>query len=297
MERRVDKVMFLSAIVITFLAGGLVLQTGRGQKQAMAQPTQENVTVRSVTVTGTGQVSGQPDRAILRLGVQTEAEAANQAFTENNQQMQALLDELRQAGIPRQDIQTQFINLRPRYEDPGVETSGNPQLAGFTAINIVEVRVSDLDGVGVLLDAAIQAGSNVIEDIRFEVADQEELQDDARVAAINDARRKAEQLASLTGGELGEVISISETSRGPILFGGGDVLQAETGAPVEPGLQTIQVDVQVTWRLLGGQAIPDTGQQTPQATQTATQQPTRRATEQPTGQATQQPAATSTPGN
>ena len=66
-----------------------------------------------------------------------------------------------QADIPAEDIQTQVVRLYPRYEEqPG--DKGQRELVGYTAANVVEVRLRDLDTVGGILDTAIQAGGNRI---------------------------------------------------------------------------------------------------------------------------------------
>jgi uncharacterized protein YggE len=208
---------------------------------------------RTVNVSGNGQVSAQPDIAVVRLGVQTEAEEAATALTENSQQMQALVDVLKGVDIPAEDIQTQTVRLYPRYEDKPSD-GGQPGIIGYTATNVVEVRLRDLEAIGGILDAAVQAGGNRIEGIRFEVSDPAPYLDQAREAAWNDAQHRAEQLADLAGAELGEVLTINASGRGPQPV----VEQAVTAGaappvPVEPGSQTIEVDLQVTWLLRGEQ--------------------------------------------
>lgn len=206
---------------------------------------------RTVNVSGGGQVSAQPDIAVVTLGVQTEAEEAASALTDNSQQMQALVDVLKDEGVAAEDIQTQVVRLRPRYEEePRAE--GQRELIGYTATHVVEVRIRDLDTVGEILDTAIQAGGNRIEGIRFEVSDPTVYLDQAREAAWNDARHKAEQLADLAGAELGEVLTISESGRGPQpIVERPMAVEAAAAVPIEPGSQSIQVDLQVTWYLGG----------------------------------------------
>jgi uncharacterized protein YggE len=65
-----------------------------------------------------------------------------------------------------------------------------------------------------------------------------------------DAEHKAEQLVELAGAESGDVLTIDESSRIPR----PDVEQAVGGAaeaavPIQPGTQSIEVDIQVTWLL------------------------------------------------
>ena len=242
------------SVATTVFVSALVLQPGHDSVSAQGQ-TGSNQAQRTLNVSGTGQVSAQPDTAIVTLGVQTEAEQASAALSENSQQMQAVIDALKKAGVAAEDIRTQVINLQPRYEQPPApgpsSLPGTPKLVGYVATNSVEVTVRKLDTLGALLDTAVQAGSNQIQNIRFEVSNPASLLDQARASAWQDAQHKAEQLASLAGAKLGVVLTISETSQTPRPV----VLEAVRAAapaavPVEPGTQTIQANVQVTWSLV-----------------------------------------------
>jgi len=209
---------------------------------------------RTITVTGTGTVQVTPDRAIINVGVESEAETAAEALQQNNQQMQSLITALTDAGVASEDVQTQTVQLYPRYQDQTGEAT-SPQVVGYTAINLISVNVDDIDSVGSLLDTIVQAGGNRIQGITFQVADPAPAMDDARVSAMEQARQKAEQLATLADGTLGEIVSINESSFAPPpFFGRGGMFAAEQAAdvPIEPGTQNVEVNLQVTWALSGG---------------------------------------------
>ena len=248
------RTFILTVAGLVILVGGLIFRTAYAQTPT---PTPQvgvgpaNGLTRTVSVSGVGQVSAVPDRAVFRIGVQTDAESASEALNQNNTQMNALLQALRGEGVAQQDIQTQAIQLFPRFQDRPVEPGepGTIEIAGYTAINIVEVRVRNLTNVGPLLDSAIEAGGNTIEGIRFEVSDQTQLFQDARAEAIDNARDKAEHLTGLLDSQLGQVLSIRETTITPFAIeravGGVAVDQAS----VEPGMQLVEVQVEVTWLL------------------------------------------------
>jgi hypothetical protein len=201
---------------------------------------------RTVSVSGSAQVGAQPDVAVVRLGVETRAEQADEALAENNERMQDLIDALQEAGVAEEDIQTQVVQLRPQY--PEGPQQAEPEVVGYVASNVVEARVREIENVGQLLDAAVQAGGNRIEGIRFEVSDPTAVLEQAREAAWADAQAKAEQLAELAGAELGAVWSINESGGAP-----RPVLRAEVAedaaVPIQPGSQNIEVRLDVTWLL------------------------------------------------
>src|SRR5512133_37314 len=216
---------------------------------------------RTVSVSGTGSVNVQPDIAIIGLGVQTDAQTASQALSQNSQQMQAVLDVLKKAGVASADIRTQYVQLYPRYSNPQplpqiqpnqtAPTAEPNRIIGYTASNTVQVTVRNLNNLGSLLDQAVTAGGNQIESINFDLANPAQSMDRARDAAMQDAGHRAQQLANLANQRLGQVISIQEASRGPITFPAADMRlnSAAMAVPVSPGVQPVTVEVQVTWEL------------------------------------------------
>lgn len=241
------KTKLLKLFAVLMLGAAITLGISNASASDPLQATTEEMQ-RTVSVNGLGQVQAKPDRAVIRVGVQTEAQSASRALSQNNNQMQAVIDTLREEGVASQDIQTQTIQLNPIRESPGPE-GGIPEITGYVATNIVEVQVIDLDNLGNLLDTAIQAGGNTIEGIQFQISEPGDLVDQAREAAMNDAQDKAEQLAELVGAQLGDVLTISESSRTPVPVGRGGAGQLEAAVLVEPGTQTVEVNIQVTWLL------------------------------------------------
>jgi len=236
-------------LLVATLGAVLVSQVSCGPATAQVETPDEER--RTVSVSGSGTVSAAPDEVVLRLGVETMAETASEALSGNSEQMEAVIAAVTEAGVPEENVQTQTVQLRPRYETPQRETgpAQERELIGYVASNIVEARTSDLEGVGRLLDEAVQAGANRIEGLRFEVSDPGSLLDQAREAAWQDAESKAQQLATLAGVELGEVLSINESTTAPRPVGLGGAVEREAAVPIEPGAEDIQVDLQVTWFL------------------------------------------------
>jgi uncharacterized protein YggE len=202
-------------------------------------PTKEPLEIienRNITVSARGQVNAQPDQAVIYVGVQTQAGNAKQALAENDSQTQDLLNALEENGVPTRDIQTQ--TLQP-YR----------QVEGYMAANSVEITVHDLEQMERLLEVAVKRGGD-IQDIQFVVSNPARHLNQARQVAIENAQYKAEQLVSLLDTELGEVLAVSETSQiPPPVKPEAPTSHRASGAPMEPGPQLLQVEVQVTWLL------------------------------------------------
>lgn len=226
---------------------------------ALAQQPLTDQSPRSVSTSGIGQVNVQPDSAVIVVGVQTESTDAGTALTDNNTQMQALINAVTASGVLTDDIQTQVVQLQPQtpipdpnVPQPSAQVGVTPtQTSTYVASNLIEIRVRDLSSLGTLLDTTVQAGGNRIQGIRFEISDVAAAMDQARIAAWQDAQRKAEQLAELAGTTLGEVLVVNDYSATPFPAARADLAAAAApqGVPVAPGVQPISVNLQVTWRL------------------------------------------------
>jgi len=203
---------------------------------------------RTITVSATGHVMAEPDRAAIRSGVVTEAATAKAALAGNSKQMAAIIDGLKAAGIDAKDIQTNRFDIRPIYDRPKV---GQPKITTYRATNQVHLIVRKVGELGELIDRMVALGANQIDSIDFDVSDMETRQDDARRAAIQNAMRRANLYAQAAGATLGDVLTITEqVSGGPRPYetrGMGRI--ATSAAPIEPGEMELEVTVNVTWAL------------------------------------------------
>lgn len=159
-------------------------------------------------VTGTGSATAAPDMATLRLGVGHEADTAAEAMALVSDDLGRVMSELQAAGIEARDIQTSGLNLSPVWGDRS--EGKRPRITGYSAANGVTVRVRELDGLGPLLDTVIGTGANTLDGLSFGLQEPGPVMDEARRAAVAEARRKAELFASASGQSLGSLVSLVE---------------------------------------------------------------------------------------
>jgi len=233
--------------VFAVLAFALVLSAcGPTTINQEAQPV-----VRNLFVNGVGQVYLTPDIAYIYIGVHTEGATASDAVDANKGQTTAVIDSLKTAGVDDKDIRTTNFSIWPSQQyAPDGTVSGTVYMVD----NTVYIVVRDLDGLGDLLDSAIDAGANSINSIQFDVADKTAAVKDARSKAVEDAKTQAEELANAAGVSLGEIQSISfyDSSPYPISEGkggGGGVAYAEAAVPIQPGQLSISVSVNITYEI------------------------------------------------
>jgi len=161
-----------------------------------------------ITVTGEASVEARPDVATLSLGVTTQGTTAAEAMASNSAQLAAVLTRLRAAGIAERDLQTSNLSLNPNWV--GYDSNSTPTISGYTANNMLTVRVRALDTLGGVLDAAITDGANTLNGLTFELSEPRPKMDEARVAAVADAMARARLLVEAAGAKLGAVVSITE---------------------------------------------------------------------------------------
>jgi uncharacterized protein len=208
-------------------------------------------TPRRLVVTGTGEASARPDVAVISAGVVVQADTASAALAENTRAMNAVLEELRAAGLAQEDIQTSQFAVTPLYESGQPDPQGTepPRIVGYQVSNQVTARVRDIDRLGATLDALVGAGANSIDGLYFDLADPKQVQGEARDAAVADALAKARRYASAAGVDLGEIISIEE---GEVFAPPRPMMRAEAMAasvPIAPGQTELSASVTITFAL------------------------------------------------
>ncbi|MDX1615161.1 MAG: SIMPL domain-containing protein [Candidatus Promineifilaceae bacterium] len=235
------------------LALGLLTVAGRPQAASAQTDGVAAGAERMITVSGVGSIEAEPDTAIVRLGVETQADTAEAALDQNSEQMQGVIEALTEAEIAEEDIQTSGLRLQPIYDEPtGASPATTRELVGYRASNTVEVRTTDLDNLGATLDAAVAAGGNTIQSIRFEISNNAALLEQAREAAMRDAIAKAEQLTALAGAELGAVLTIEEQGQSrpsPVFAEEAALAAGERPVPVQAGTETVEARVRVSWTI------------------------------------------------
>jgi len=209
--------------------------------QSDTQPPQ-----RTITVSGTGLVTMIPDIATINIGVQTQDASASVAMADNTTKARAVSDAIKAAGVADKDIQTTNFSIYPQqqYDDKGHVTD-----IIYVVSNTVYVTVRDLAGLGGLLDASVRAGANSIDSISFDVDDKTEPLSQARLAAVENARKQADELTAAAGVSVGDVQTISyydnsapltvQYSRADMAVGGG--------VPVEAGSMQITTTVNIVY--------------------------------------------------
>jgi uncharacterized protein YggE len=199
-----------------------------------------------LTVTGHGQATVVPDRAVVRVSVEHRSDSVEGACAGAASGVEAVSTVARRFTEGAQVASADF-GLWPAH-DP----DGRPR--GFEARHALTVAVPDLDAAGALVTAlAAEVGDRLrIDSFSLEVADPGEAQARAREEAYADARARAEQLATLAGAALGQVRAVVEGGTAGAPRAGLAMAKVAMETSFEPGERAVGSSVTVTWALLEG---------------------------------------------
>ena len=208
---------------------------------------------RTIHVTGSGTVTGEPDIATLNLGVSVEKETVAEAREEAASAMTALIDSLKANDVAEKDINTENFSIYPQYD----YTEEGRVLRGYRVNNTVRAKVRELNILSDVIDDAAEAGGDniVLNSIQFMIEDTTEFQKQARSLAVKDAEAKAQTLADASGVVLGKPVTISENTyfeSPPIAFATEAAFaddSARTPTPIAPGELTVTVNITVVYEI------------------------------------------------
>ena len=212
-----------------------------------------SATDRTIHVTGSGSVTGEPDIATLDVGVSVERETVAEAREEAASAMTALINSLQANNVAEKDIKTENFSIYPQYD----YTDDGRILRGYRVNNTVRAKVRDLGTLSDVIDGAAGAGGDsiVINSIQFMIDDTTPLQTEARSLAVKDAEAKAQTLAKASGVRLGEPLTITESTYfegPPIPFATAEVAfgdAARSATPIAPGELAVTVTVTVVYEI------------------------------------------------
>lgn len=197
-------------------------------------------------VMGTGKVVVVPDEAIVSMGVQKTGVNVASVQQQVNTTMTDLQNKLKGLGIDAADIKTTAYTFYPDYTTKGT----------YVANAEVSVKIRDLTKVSPVLDLVGTLGLQNVQGPTFELSDdlQAKTMKSAREIAINEAKKKATELAGLSGMTLGRIVNVQEgNSTPPIYRTTMDLavpaagVASKTTTPVAQGSSEVSVNVTLSY--------------------------------------------------
>ncbi len=172
----------------------------------------------TIDVQGQAEVFVVPDVANFTFSVEAEGENVAVAQEQSGAAINEIMAYLEGEGVAETDIKTTNYNAYPRYNYSRCDGFGpcTPErtLDGYTVTQQVSVKVRDTDKAGALIGGVGERGATNMSGLSFTVDDRDALEEEARLAAIADAKEEAKRLAKELGVRLGDVLNFYEGGRG-----------------------------------------------------------------------------------
>ena len=195
------------------------------------------------TIEGEGKVSGAPTLAEISFGLLSEGADVAKIQKENTQKVNGMVAAIKQLGVAEKDIQTSQYSINPKYD----YKDGTSKIVGYQISQNLNVKLRDLSKIGDALTQIGQLGGNQVNGPTFTIDDPSSLQQDARMKALEDARKKAEALSNVLGVKVGHVVTFTESVNNPLaptpmMYRDMAVSSAGEAAPA-PSIQAGSLDV------------------------------------------------------
>lgn len=159
----------------------------------------------TVSVSASAKIEVQPDVAYVSLGVTSQDASADKAKSENTEIMNKVIAAVKKAGLTEKDIKTSALNMYTQYDYSG----STPKVTGYRVENTVTLTVKEIDKLSKVVDAAMNAGANKFNNVRFDLQDDEAYYLQAVGEAVKKAEKRATTMAKAAGTRLDGVASLS----------------------------------------------------------------------------------------
>ena len=228
MTTNTTKIALVAIAALAIIASSHIAMMQTSENQAFAQQVIPPSREKTISVTGTATTSVDPDLLNIQFGVETQAKTASEAIDANNDAMNKVVDAIKRLGITDDEIRTSSFNIYPIYDsivDPKTGVYVRSELTGYRVSNILSVKTEKLTIGGDIIDAAVQAGANRVDNVYFSLSPEKQLvvQDDLIGKAVLNAKSKAEKALDPLGQKIIGVKLVSLSDFGnpppPIYYG------------------------------------------------------------------------------
>jgi uncharacterized protein len=215
----------------------------------------DQVTTVELETEGTVQV--KPDKATFNFSVVTEAPQAQEAARLNAKEAEIFLTAVKKVLGKDDKVKTLQYQVYPVFrrveKTQGKGKIKTDEIAGYRASHRFQVELRDLEKLGQVADTALKNGANEVQGPYFSHTQQEDLQNQAAVKALERARKLADALAQASGLKVKRVIKMSTTQTiQPRVFAMAKAAPpagAEATTPIEVGDITYHSRLTVTFEL------------------------------------------------
>lgn len=199
-----------------------------------------------INVQGSGAIEVTPNAYSVTFVVEEEGDTVSKLNSQLNADLRQVVQFLLSQGIAEKHIQSMQVRLQPRY----VNTPQGRVQQGFSLSRDIIVTSTDLDTYDSVLDGVLKRGVDRIQQFNFIALSEQNAYELALVAAVKDAKQRAQLLAKELGIEVGEVVAISESGGNmPIPVMRAEAMAKDMSMSL-PGQQRVEARINVTFKIV-----------------------------------------------
>jgi len=199
----------------------------------------------SVEVVGEATVHVIPDQVTVHIRVENTGMNAKEVKLKNDRIVGEVLQFVKGIGVAEKYVRTEYIRLSKNYEY-------QTKTYNYQANQSISIKLVDLREYERLMNGLLDTGINRIDGILFSSSQLELLQSQARKNAVENAKLKAQEYASVLGQSIGKAIYISEfqkTISPNSMLRNAITMDAEAQQTLAPGEMQVSVRVNVSFEL------------------------------------------------
>lgn len=199
-------------ITIALVIGFIVVSMLYAFKSAPDITVADQAQRETITVSETVEQETMPDEASVYMDIKTRAAAAADAKDENAEISDAVLNALYSYGVEEDNIETSsyYLSEETKWDKDTEEYI----TTGYVLTHTLKITTADIDNVGEIIDTAVDAGATEVNSVQFSLSrsKESEIKGDVLALAAEKAKTKAENIVDAIDVDLGELVSISESS-------------------------------------------------------------------------------------
>lgn len=195
------------------------------------------------------------NKLTITIGVENFDQSVKNGAQINARKMQAVIENLKAAGLTDEEIQTKDFTIAPQLSPTPKNPPADwlPTITGYQIRHSLEIHTQKLGLAGDLIDAATKEQANIIHSISFSLQNEEQAKNEALGKAYRQAETYANTLAQNAGIQLGNVLEITtgHPSINTHLFKAERFVAETIATPITPHDVEVSASVSVTYGIAG----------------------------------------------
>jgi len=157
-------------------------------------------------VSGESKRFVKPDRVTVTFSSTIEGKDVRDIQRRSSEAVDKATAAILALGVEEKELTTSNYNITPKYD----YTSGKNVIDGYASTISLNVKTKLITKVADIIDAATKNGINNVSGLSFYLEDSEKVKQELKLEAIENAKAKANELASKSGLRLGTLKNVEE---------------------------------------------------------------------------------------